>query len=665
MLAYWPNAQMPSKYMITRHQSQALNGTLNMSRITNRLLGGIVTLFFATTAAAASLDDADTLEAYVDGIVKPLMKNNSSPSGTVAIARNGELILTKGYGFEDIDEQTPVDPYQTLFRPGSVSKLFTWVAVMQLVEQGKLDLDTDVNTYLQTFEIDATFDEPITLRHVMTHTPGFEDGGLGYLIIDDPAKALTLRESMERYQPVRINPPGVQTAYSNYATSLAGLIVENISGLPFNDYVQQNIFDPLGMSNSSFEEPLPPALAEHMAASYTVESGSFVEKPFEIIANFGPAGSQSATSPDMVRFAQAILNGGELDGNRILQSATVEQMLTPNFAQDERTTAMLLGFYETDYNGNRVVGHGGDSKYFHSYLGIDHQNGLAFFVSFTGSGGSTVRSMFTTAFYDGFYPRDEAPPVPPEDFAEKAGKYAGTYGFWRGNFSKIEKAFSIGSIVQVAPTKDNTLLVAFAGKSKQYVEVEENLFRELDPNLTLIAGISPRLIAFQENDDGAITGFIFDGLPFMSARKLPVQATPSFNYSLIGISLLVLLAVILRRWYQRREFASFSQSDRLALSASFYASLAHLLVVVLGAIVISIIIDNLIDGFPMLFKLWLALPILATTASLYLLYRNYGVWQQRLFSGVWPRIRYTFVTLSALFMCWFYYYWNILGFQYL
>jgi CubicO group peptidase (beta-lactamase class C family) len=120
------------------------------------------------------------------------MKNNSSPSGTVAIMRSGELILAKGYGFEDISKQTPVDPYRTLFRPGSVSKLFTWVAVMQLVEQGQLDLDTDVNTYLESFSIKDTFDDPITLRHIMTHSAGFEDGGLGYLIIDDPDRALPL-----------------------------------------------------------------------------------------------------------------------------------------------------------------------------------------------------------------------------------------------------------------------------------------------------------------------------------------------------------------------------------------------------------------------------------------------------------------------------------------
>jgi hypothetical protein len=125
---------------------------------------------------------------------------------------------------------------------------------------------------------------------------------------------------------------------------------------------------------------------------------------------------------------------------------------------------MLLGFYETDYNGHRVVGHGGDTIYFHSYLGVDHEADLVFFVSFAAGGGSPTRSAFAPALYDQFFPRKEPPPVPPEDFLERGGKYAGNYGFWRGNFSKIEKAFSLGSAIQIAPTEDNTLLVAFAGR---------------------------------------------------------------------------------------------------------------------------------------------------------------------------------------------------------
>jgi CubicO group peptidase (beta-lactamase class C family) len=632
------------------------------------LISTILYSFLLTSnlmAAPSSLDDPAVVEAFVDGMVKPLMKNNSSPSGTVAIARNGKLIFAKGYGFQDIEQQIPVAVDSTLFRPGSVSKLATWVGVMQLVEQGKLDLDTDVNEYLETFKIKDTFERPVTLRDIMTHSPGFEDGGLGYLIITDPAKAIPLRDAMERYQPARVNPPGAQTAYSNYGTALAGLIIANISGLSFAEYIQQNIFDPLGMENSSFFEPLPEHLIDNMAVSYATEAGGYIEKPFEIIANFAPAGSQSATATDMVRFAQAILNGGELDGQRILRQETVDQMLTRNFSHDDRLMGMALGFYESDYNSFRVMGHGGDTAWFHSYLGIDHEHDLVFFVSFSGSGGSTVRSSFAPAFYDEFYPRIETPPVPPEDFADRAAKYAGSYGFWRGNFSKLEKAAGVAGGIDVVPTADNTLVITFSGKAKQYTEVESNLFRETDSSISLVPGISPRLLAFQEDGTGQITGFVMDGLPFMSLRKLSAYETSKFNLTLLGLSMLVFLMVLLRRFFQRASIKSLSAEDQSATRAAVYAAMTNWLVLIVGAIVISIVADELMSGIPLLLKLWLLLPIAATLAGFYLLYSTYGVWKQGLLGGLWARVRYTVVGLSALFMCWFYYFWNILGFQYL
>lgn len=637
-----------------------------MQTLTRRIGAGLLVLCVHAAAAAAppALDDQAALNAFVDGLVRPLMKDHNSPSGVVAITRDGELILAKGYGYKDVEAQVPVDPARTLFRPGSASKLFTWVAVMQLVEQGRLDLDADVNDYLETFRIRDTYEEPITLWHVLTHTTGFEDGALGYLIVEDPDRIMPLAEAMERYQPVRVNPPGVQTAYSNYATALAGLIVENVSGTPFADYIRENIFEPLGMEDSTFVEPLPEPLAGQMAESYAVEAGRFVEKPFEIISNFAPAGALSATATDMVRFGQAILNGGELDGQRILEVATVEQMLTRAFSHDERLTGMALGFYEVDVNGVRLVGHGGDTQWFHSYLGIDQENGLAHFVSFGAPGGSAVRSAFTPGFYNEYFPREHVRPQAPPDFAERAGRYTGAYGFWRSNFSNFEKVLGLANVLQVTPTADDTLVVSFGNTAKQYVEVDHNLFRELSPNISLIAGISPPSLAFQEEDGGEISGFVLDGLPFMSLRKLPLAATPTFNFSLLGLSLLVFSTVLARRWYQRAEIGGQSTADRAAINAAVYASAANLLVVIVGVVVLSLVMDTLFRGIPFSFKAWLLLPILATVAGFYLLYRSVVVWRQGLLAGRWSRVRYTIVTLCALFMCWFYYYWNILGFQY-
>ncbi|MDJ0657220.1 MAG: serine hydrolase domain-containing protein [Xanthomonadales bacterium] len=636
-----------------------------MKRLLRDLMGGAVLMTLATATLAQGINDRAELESFVDGMVKSLMKANNAPSGVVAIANRDGLILAKGFGYKDVDAQEPMDPHTTLVRPGSVSKLATWVAVMQQVERGSLDLDADVNTYLDDFQIADTYNEPVTLRHIMTHTAGFEDGGMGYLIIDDPDRAMPLSEAMARYQPARVNPPGKQTAYSNYATALAGLLVERVSGLPFNRYLQENIFDPLGMQRSTFEEPLPESLAADMAGSYKLDAGRYADQPFEIISSFAPAGSQSATATDMVRFGRAILNGGELDGNRILAEDTTNQMLTRAFSHDERMMGMALGFYEADYNGFRVVGHGGDTQWFHSFLGIDQVNGLTFFVSFGGTGGSTVRTLFTGALYDQYFPSEPVRPQASDGAEERAAKFAGTYGFWRTNFSTLEKLIRSGTAIKVAPAADGAILLALGGGGKQYLEVEDNLFRELNPGVSLAGGMSAPLLAFQTDGQGAVTGFVIDGLPFMSLRKLSVHETPGFNMAMVAFCVLVFLVVVIGRWYRRADIRGWHGPDRVAANGAFYAALVNLVTVIAGALAFAITADSLFTEVPALLKAWLVLPIVATVAGFYAAWCGVGVWRNGALAGVWARIRYSVIAACALFMCWFYYFWNILGYQYL
>ena len=210
----------------------------------------------------------------MDGFVGGELEAYEVAGLTVAVVKDGQLFFAKGYGWADVERQVPVEADKTLFRPGSVSKLFTWTAVMQLVEQGKLDLDADVNTYLTQFKIPATYQAPITLRHVLTHTVGLEDGGIGYLMARSPQQIVPLARSLAEHIPARVRPvgtsgEGLSSSYSNWATSLAGLIVANVSGVSFEDYVEANILRPLGMDSSTFKEPLPEALEKRMSVGYT------------------------------------------------------------------------------------------------------------------------------------------------------------------------------------------------------------------------------------------------------------------------------------------------------------------------------------------------------------------------------------------------------------
>src|SRR5258708_11398819 len=259
----------------------------------------------------------------------------------VAVVRDGKVLFAKGYGFSDVEKHKPILPAETLFRPGSISKLFTWTSVMQLVEQGKLDLDRDVNEYLD-YKIPPAFGKPITLRNIMTHTPGFEDTAKE-LFVADASKMRPLGEYLREHIPARIFPPGVTPAYSNYATAVAGYIVQRVSGKPFEQYVADNLYSPLGMAHTTFVQPLPPNLLPLMSNGYSRASQS--AKPFEFVQSF-PAGSVSTSAADMCNFMVAHMQDGKFGNAQILKPETAKLMHARQFAADPRLNGMTLGFYE-------------------------------------------------------------------------------------------------------------------------------------------------------------------------------------------------------------------------------------------------------------------------------------------------------------------------------
>ena len=374
------------------------------------------------------LRSREELEAFVDGFVGGELEAYDVAGLTVAVVKDGQIFFAKGYGWADVDRQVPVEADKTLFRPGSVSKLFTWTAVMQLVEQGKLDLDADVNTYLTQFKIPATYPAPITLRHALTHTVGLEDGGIGYLMARSPQQIVPLARSLAAHMPARVRPvgtsgDGLSSSYSNWATSLAGLIVANVSGVSFEDYVEANILRPLGMDSSTFKEPLPEALEKRMSVGYSFEAGAFKPHGYEFIANFGPAGSLAATATDMARFMIAHLQEGATGDARILKPETARAMHARIFSPHPAVGGSGLGFYETYVNGRRIIGHGGDTNYFHSELGLLEKEGIGFFVSVnTGGKAALVPRHFVRAFMNHYFPARLPAVKPPDDFGARAAK---------------------------------------------------------------------------------------------------------------------------------------------------------------------------------------------------------------------------------------------------
>ena len=311
---------------------------------------------------------------FLDGIV-PLRSSGTNRRRDRRRVKD-ESCCSPGVRLRRRRAEKPVLAEETLFRPGSVSKLFTWTAVMQLAEQGRLDLDRDVNGYLD-FKIPDAYGQPITLKNLLTHTAGFEEQ-VKDLFTPGPASP-DLGDYVKTHIPERIFPPGTTPAYSNYGTALAGYVIERVSGRPFNQYIEENIFRPLGMTRSTFAQPLPPPLAPLMSNGYQLASDE--PHPFETVGAF-PAGSLSSTATDMARFIAAHLQGGQLNDARILRPETVSLMHSRLFALDPAANAMAYGFYEESRNGHRIIGHAGDTLYFHSDLHLipDAGVGLLRFV---------------------------------------------------------------------------------------------------------------------------------------------------------------------------------------------------------------------------------------------------------------------------------------------
>lgn len=599
--------------------------------------------------------DAKELETFIDGLMAAHMQSHNIPAATISVVKDGALFFAKGYGYADLEKRIPVDPYKTLFRPGSVSKLFTWTAVMQLVERGQLDLDANINDYLTEFKIPDTYPEPITMKHLLTHTPGFEDGGFGYLFVKSTNEIVPLSDSLKAHVPWRVRSPGTYSSYSNYGTALAGLIVANVSKMPFNEYVEKNILEPLGMENSTFREPLPDRLAENMATGYKRKKGVYKKGDFEVISNFGPAGALSSTAADMARFMIAHLQNGRYGDARILEEETAKQMHSQHYTLDPRLPGMAYGFYESRVNGQHIIGHGGDTTLFHSDLALFPEHNIGIFVSYVTSGGQ-ARGELLKSFVDRYFPKPErALPAAPADFQARGQRLAGSYRFTRHNFSTIEKLLALAVSLSVSVTSDNTLLVSGVfPEPSQYVEVEPLLFQQID---------GWRTLAFKENKDGEITHMVFGMLPFMPTYRVSWYETRGFSLALFGLGALLCITTLVSAFYHRKESKAAPRSSRWAVRLGVVVSVLTLAFLVSFIAIVASSMDRLVYGIPASLTAALVLPIVTSVLAVGTTVSGVLAWKERWWT-LMRRLHYSLFAITTLALVWFYFHWNLLGFQY-
>lgn len=440
-----------------------------------------------SSPALPALTKADA-DAWLDGMIPAGIQTGDIAGAVVVIVKDGQVLTARGYGYADKARGVRVDPGKTLFRPGSVSKLFTWTAVMQLVEQGKVDLDADINTYLD-FRIPPKFGKPITMRHLMTHTPGFEET-VKYLILTDPKAKPSLERGLKRWVPTRIYAPGSTPAYSNYGTALAGYIVQRVSGQRFEDYVQTHIFTPIGMTHSTFEQFLPPALAATMSQGYQVASAA--PMAFERL-DLGPAGALSGSGMDMGRFMISHLDRGA----GLLKPETADQMHRVVNRPFPGLPGMALGFYHEDRSGVKIFGHGGDTNWFHSDLHLYPESGVGIFVSFNSLGKEGAAYPLRTQLFDQFTNRYFATlnvaPKTDANARRYAEAVAGSWEMSRGGFTTWISMTSVVQPIIIERNEDDTISVSVlrdvAGNVKKWRSIGPWRWQEVGGDEQLAARV--------------------------------------------------------------------------------------------------------------------------------------------------------------------------------
>jgi len=602
---------------------------------------------------------AADVEAFLDGFVPMQLERENIAGAVVLVVKDGKVLFACGYGYGDVEKKTPVSVDATLFRPGSISKLFTWTAVMQLVEQGKLDLDRDINTYLD-FKIPATFPKPITLRNLMTHTPGFEEQ-IKDLINNEGMPMATLRAHLVAHVPERIFPPGTTPAYSNYGAALAGYIVERVSGKSFNDYVAENIFKPLQMGHSTFAQPLPAELKPLMSSGHITGSGK--AKPFEIIEE-APAGALSATASDMAHFMIAHLQDGKYEATQILRPETAQMMHARQFGLHPALNGMCLGFYEESRNGHRIIGHGGDTIYFHSDLHLIPDAGIGFFVSYNSRGKSEIspRTALWNHFLDRYFPYTP-PPVQKLSTAESdARSVAGRYISSRRadtNFLKVSNVFDqvhvtpqADGIIKVEPLKD------FNGELKTWQEVGPLIYRAVN---------GQELLAFRRDDKNRLQ--LVPNFPAVVYQHTSLWNNGTFNTALLvgclSVMALTLLfwpagAFVRRHYHHRLEMDTSTMQGRLWIRAVCALNIIFILAIVMAISsddpgVFSEKLDLRIHLIQIIGVLGVAGTFLVFVAAVRS-WRDHAVWW-------WAKMWNAVVLLACLGFVWFVIYWNVLDFN--
>jgi CubicO group peptidase (beta-lactamase class C family) len=600
----------------------------------------------------AGILDPPSVEAFVDGFMSAYLEESGAVGGVVSIVENGHIVLAKGYGEDDRARHRDVEARRTLFRVGSVSKLFVWTAVMQLAERGKVDLDADVNRYLEGVEVPATFEQPVTLAHLMTHTAGFEDHVLNLFARD--AEALRpLRDLLGAELPARVRAPGIMPSYSNHGAALAMLAVEQVSGMPWMQYVESQILEPLGMKRTTFAQPVPEALRDDVSIGYRHRSEAPEPRDFEYVP-LAPAGALSSTATDMARFMIAHLDSGRLGDARILSEAAARRMHRTLYRPDPGVAGIAHGFIEGDRNGRRTIGHGGDTLWFHTGLELYPEQGIGIFASFNTAGAEPQK--LTKSFADRYFaPAEWTPQLPAADWGERARRFTGAYRSVRYSHHDFTKLAALVVRIAVEEAGAGALKLSTT-KDKRWIQVEPLVFREEGGATT---------IAFREGRRGRVTHLFLSDLPVIAFERVPWYESPKVHAAVAGAAVLLFAATIVigpAGALLRRRWRAPAPKERLPIATRAPLWLGALVFVFfyVGLLVYASDQTRIVFGVDPGLRRVLMLPLAGAVLAAFTLLCAVWIWRKRR-GSLLARVGYSLVVIAFFLTIWQLAVWRLFG----
>jgi CubicO group peptidase (beta-lactamase class C family) len=609
------------------------------------------------------------LEPFVDGVVGAYMSQDHIAGVQVAVVRDGETLLVKGYGIDSVDPRRVVDPQQSLFRIGSISKTFTWLAIMQLVERGELKLDDPVNKHLpDALDVpDGGFEQPIRIVDLMNHTAGFEDIVQGLFVAAD-ATPLSLHEQLRTRRPQRVREPGKIMAYSNYSTALAGAIVAEVSGMEYETYVEQNILTPLGLTHTTFRERL-----DAMAQNIEMRDGAWQAIPHEHIVSMAPAGSAVSTAADMARYMLALLDPARLEAAGVLRTETFARMREPSFQSAPGMPAIHHGFFNAPLGVTMPLGldnlsHSGATLHFRSFLvvtsdladraGVEQGTLGVYIAANSATAMNLVQTLPERIIARYFPPASQVTPTEADGNASRVQQYAGQYRTARRSYTQFEKIINV-SAVNVTATRDGQLVMNLGGRTLRFVEIGEDLFRQSDGDT---------MIAFVRDERGRISRFVVNSLGTL--ERIGFFASMAWLSLMLGAAMITSVGILIAASLHKQPVPPYSVGERRSAQVMVGTAAAWLTFIALAVAWMLPFTspagqDDFVYGYPHpLLKIALAAGVVATGLSVLGLATLLPVWRER----TWPlgrRLRHTAAVVLFVALVGTLLQWNAIGFRYL